>query len=110
MLKKESLWSRAARPVVSWLNFGKAKFPVEQKKVSPSDISATAVRMLAQSSDQTIRARAATLVGRFRASDPDKLKLIAEKRKVVLSGTPDLKAGHEIAQKTCLVCHKLHGE
>ncbi|HMC27266.1 MAG TPA: HEAT repeat domain-containing protein, partial [Verrucomicrobiae bacterium] len=83
---------------------------VEQKQVSPAEISATAVRMLAQSSDETIRTGAANAVGRFRASDPDKLKLIAEKRKVVLSGAPDLNAGHEIARKTCLVCHKLHGE
>jgi putative membrane-bound dehydrogenase-like protein len=83
---------------------------VEQKKVAPADISASAVRSLAQNGDTSIRERAGKLVGRYRASDADKLKLIAEKRKVVLSGTPNLQAGHEVAAKTCFVCHKLYGE
>jgi len=101
----------AAEVLVSRRPWAKALLSaVEQKDVSPGDISATAVRILAQNSDQTIRSRAATAVGRFRASDPDKLKLIAEKRKIVLSGKPDIQAGHDIAAKSCLVCHKLHGE
>jgi putative membrane-bound dehydrogenase-like protein len=83
---------------------------VEQKKVGPADISASAVRSLSQNADASIRERAAKLVGRYRASDADKLKLIAEKRKIVLTGAPNLQAGHEIAVKTCFVCHKLHGE
>jgi putative heme-binding domain-containing protein len=83
---------------------------VEKKQVAPSDVSATAVRMLAQNSDETIRQRAAKTIGRFRATDADKLKLIAQKKKVVLAETPDLESGHAVAQKTCLVCHKLHGE
>src|SRR5258705_429409 len=83
---------------------------VEQKKVGPADISASAVRSLAQNSDTSIRDRAMKLVGRYRASDGDKLKLIAEKRRVVLGGTPNLLAGREVAAKTCFVCHKLHGE
>jgi len=83
---------------------------VEKKELSPTDISATAVRMLAQNGDDNIRKRAAKSIGRFRASDSDKLKLIAQKKKVVLSGTADLNAGHEVAQKTCFVCHKLYGE
>jgi putative membrane-bound dehydrogenase-like protein len=83
---------------------------VEQKKVAAADISAGAVRSLSQYNEASIRDRAAQLIGRYRASDADKLKLIAEKRKVVLAGTPDLKAGYEVAKKTCFVCHKLHGE
>ncbi|MCI0743844.1 MAG: c-type cytochrome [Verrucomicrobia subdivision 3 bacterium] len=83
---------------------------VAEAKVSPTDISASAVRSLNQSSDASIRERASKLIGRYRASDADKLKLIAEKRKVALTGTPDLKAGYEVAKKTCFVCHKLHGE
>jgi putative membrane-bound dehydrogenase-like protein len=83
---------------------------VEQKKIEATDISAGAVRSLSQHSSASIRERAAQLVGRYRATDADKLKLIGEKRKAVLTGTPDLKAGYEVAQKTCFVCHKLHGE
>lgn len=83
---------------------------VEQKKVAPTDISASAVRSLSQNSDASLRERAAKLIGRYRATDFDKLQLIAAKRKVVLSGTPDLRAGLEVSRKTCFVCHKLHGE
>jgi putative membrane-bound dehydrogenase-like protein len=83
---------------------------VEQKKVASSDISAGAVRSLSQSSSAAIRERAANLIGRYRATDSDKLKLIADKRKIVLAGTPDLESGREVARKTCFVCHKLHGE
>jgi putative heme-binding domain-containing protein len=35
---------------------------------------------------------------------------MADKRKVVLAAQPDLKAGHEVAVRACLVCHKLYGE
>ncbi len=83
---------------------------VENKQVSPTDISATTIRSLAQNSDASIRERAAKAIGRFRASDTDKLKLIAGKRKVVLNGQPDINAGYEVARRVCFVCHKLHGE
>jgi putative membrane-bound dehydrogenase-like protein len=83
---------------------------VEQKKVAAADISASAVRSLSQNADASIRERAGKWVGRYRASDADKLKLIAEKRKVVLNGAPNLQAGREIAARTCFVCHKLHGD
>jgi putative heme-binding domain-containing protein len=63
-----------------------------------------------QSKDESIRNRAKKVIGRFRESEPDKLKLIAEKKKAVLNGPIDLKKGHEIAQKTCFTCHKLYGE
>jgi len=43
-----------------------------------------------QNSDVSIRERAAKAIGRFRASDADKLKLIAGKRKVVLAAQPDI--------------------
>ena len=28
----------------------------------------------------------------------------------MLAAEPDIAAGHEVAKKSCLVCHKLHGE
>jgi putative membrane-bound dehydrogenase-like protein len=83
---------------------------VEQKKVAPTDISASALRSFSQSSDTSIRERAAKVIGRYRPTDADRLKLIADKRKIVLAGAPDLNAGRAIAAKTCFVCHKLHGE
>ncbi|MDB6030747.1 MAG: rane-bound dehydrogenase domain protein [Verrucomicrobiales bacterium] len=83
---------------------------VEKKVVDPQDISATARRALARADDKTIGDNADRLLGRYRASSEDKLKLIAQKKKMILSGTPDLQAGHEVAKRTCFVCHKLHGE
>jgi putative heme-binding domain-containing protein len=35
---------------------------------------------------------------------------MAEKKHMILSSTPDVAAGHEIARKACFICHKLNGE
>ncbi|MDB6124850.1 MAG: putative rane-bound dehydrogenase [Pedosphaera sp.] len=83
---------------------------IETKGISPNEIPATVVRSLNQSSDDGIRQRAAQSIGRVRPADADKLKIIADKKKMILSAPADVKAGHEIAQKTCFVCHKLYGE
>jgi putative membrane-bound dehydrogenase-like protein len=83
---------------------------VDRKVVKPDDVSATARRALARSEDSTVRDHAERVLGRYRATGEDKLKLIAEKRKVVLAGEPDLKNGYEVAKRTCFVCHKLHGD
>lgn len=83
---------------------------VDQKTIAPEEVSATARRALARSDDPALRDEANRLLGRYRPPEADKLKLIAEKRKVVLAGTPDLNAGRAVAQATCFVCHKLHGE
>lgn len=83
---------------------------IEQRTISVSELSAPVIRALTRSNDDYVRNRAASVIGRVRDPSTDKLKLIAEKRKAVLEGPVDLKAGHEIAKKTCLTCHKLHGE
>src|SRR5439155_25123690 len=57
------------------------------------------------------RQRAAEVIGRIRPANADKQKIIAEKKRMIVVGSqPDLKAGHELTQKTCLTCHKLYGE
>ena len=83
---------------------------VEKKTVQPQDISATARRALARADDKTIADNSDRLLGRYRAPGADKLKLIADKKKIVLSGTADLNNGHEVAKRTCFVCHKLYSE
>ena len=83
---------------------------IEKKNISASDIPVTVVRNLIQSRDDQVRNRAKTVIGKFRESNPDKVKLIAEKKKVVLNGPIDLQKGREVAQRACLTCHKLHGE
>ena len=83
---------------------------VERKTVEPQDVSATARRALARADDKTIVDNADRLLGRYRAPGADKLKLIADKKKVVLSGASDARNGQEVARRTCFVCHKLYGE
>lgn len=83
---------------------------VQNKIISPNEISASVFRTLANYHDPKIDDRAHALLGRFRESSADKLKLIKEKRHMVLQENPDLNHGHEIAKKTCFVCHKLYGE
>lgn len=83
---------------------------VDQGQVKRGDLPPSVVRALAFSKDEAERTKAQKLFGRVNASSADKLKLIAAKRRVVVSGPVDLEAGHEIARRTCFVCHKLHGE
>jgi putative heme-binding domain-containing protein len=85
---------------------------LEQKRIPVSDIPATAVRAMTKSGDDygMLAKRAEKVFGRVRDADRDKLKVIVEKRKAVLTGTPDLAKGHEQAKAVCLTCHKLHGE
>ena len=83
---------------------------VERKTIAASDVPTTVIRTLFQSKDNSVRERAAKAIGHFHEPDADKLKSIAAKRRLVLNGPIDLSAGHEVATKTCLVCHKFHGE
>jgi len=84
---------------------------VESKTISREELPLSAIRSLGESKDDFIRQRATQVIGRIRPADADKQKIIEAKKKMVLSGGPaDLQAGHEIAKKTCFVCHKLYGE
>ncbi len=85
---------------------------IEQEKIPTSDIAATAIRALTKSDADfgMLAKRAEKVFGRVRDEDRDKLKIIADKRKVALAGAPDLARGRAVTQTACLVCHKLHGE
>jgi len=84
---------------------------LESKTISPQELPLTAIRSLGESKDDFIRQRATQVIGRIRPADADKQKIIEQKKKMILSGgPPDLQAGHEIAKKTCFVCHKFYGE
>ncbi len=101
----------AAEVLVTRVKWARALLAgADRKVVSPADFSATARRALAKSSDSTVVDQADRLLGRYRATGDDKLKLIAEKRKVVFAAAPDLKNGHEVAKRACYVCHKLYSE
>lgn len=98
VLVTRSKWSRALMAAL------------ENKVADPQDVSATARRALAKSPDATVVDHANRILGKYRASGDDKLKLIADKRKIVLAEQGDLKVGYEVAKRTCFVCHKLYGE
>ncbi len=83
---------------------------VKSGEIKRGDVPPTVVRNLAGHRDASIKALATDVFGRVQATSAEKLKLIAEKRKVVSNGTIDLAAGHEVAKRTCFVCHKMYGE
>jgi putative membrane-bound dehydrogenase-like protein len=83
---------------------------IETKTIFPNEIPATVIRTLSENSNDAIRQRAAQDIGRVRPADADKQKIIAAKKEMILAGKADLEAGHELAKKTCFVCHKLYGE
>ena len=84
---------------------------IESKQINAIELPISAVRALGDSKDDFVRQRAAQAIGRVRPANADKQKIIEEKKAMILKGgPPDLKAGHELAKKTCFVCHKLNGE
>ena len=86
---------------------------VQTNAIRTTELPVTAVRSLAGSKDQTVRQRAAQVIGRVRPTAADRQQLIAQKRRMIQNPDnppPDLQAGHEVAKQVCLVCHKLNGE
>ncbi len=83
---------------------------IEKGDVKRGELPPTVIRGLLTSKSDGERDKAVELFGRYKASGADKLKLIADKRRVVAAGPVDLNAGREVARKTCLACHKFHGE
>ncbi len=83
---------------------------VERGDVKRGDIPPTVVRTLATSGSEKERAKAEQVFGKVRATSAEKLKLIDAKRKVVGTGPIDLAKGHEVARRTCFVCHKMYDE
>jgi putative membrane-bound dehydrogenase-like protein len=98
VLVTRSKWSRALMAAI------------DQKVADPQDVSATARRALANSPDSTVVDQANRLLGKYRATGQDKLKLIAEKRTLALAAQGDAQNGHEVAKRVCFVCHKLYSE
>ncbi|HAM70854.1 MAG TPA: dehydrogenase, partial [Verrucomicrobiales bacterium] len=78
--------------------------------VKRGDVPPTVVRKLATHGEPVVRQLAEEVFGRFTASSEEKLRLIAAKRKAVTQGPIDLEAGHEVARKTCFICHAMYGE
>ncbi len=83
---------------------------IKASRIAASDLGPAALRNLLNNRDQETREQARSTIGRFRESGADKAALVAAKRRIALSGEPDLAAGRDLTQRNCLVCHKLHNE
>ncbi len=83
---------------------------VQAGTVKRGDIPPTVVRKLATHNEPVVRLEAEKIFGKFTASSEEKLKLIAAKRRMVIQGPIDLEAGHEVARRTCFICHVMYGE
>ena len=116
LLEKWAGLSPSVRSAVAELctTRGNWKWPfyraVESGAVKRGDLPPTVIRALATSQNVNERDKAVQIFGKVQASSAEKLKLIAAQRKVVIAGPVDIAAGHEVAKKTCFICHKLHGE
>ena len=78
--------------------------------VKRGDVPPTVIRNLSTHRNDIVRLMAQEAFGKFNAAGADKLKLIADKRRIVVQGPIDLEAGHQVAKRACLICHLLHGE
>ncbi len=101
----------AAQMATTRWNWNWALFnAIDRGDIKRGDVPPTVVRALVTSKSNGERNKAEQIFGKFRATGADRLKLIAEKKKMVSEGAVDVAAGYEVAKKTCLVCHKMHGE
>ena len=85
---------------------------VEGKKIAPSDVSADIVRSMMNLNDPAIEKQIGAVWGIARRTPAEKLKLIAETKKMVLAkpqAAVDLWHGRAMFQKTCAQCHMLYG-
>lgn len=75
-----------------------------------ADLHPSMIRTLARYDEPLLREWFQRVIGRYRETDTDKAKLIAEKRQVVLRGEVNFQVGRELARRNCLNCHMLNGE
>ncbi len=83
---------------------------VERGDVKRGDLPPSVIRTLVNDKGDAERAKAEHLFGKVRGTPAEKLKLIAEKRGIVVNGPVDVAAGQEVARKSCLICHLMYGE
>jgi putative membrane-bound dehydrogenase-like protein len=82
------------------------------KQVPAADVSAEVVRQLRNLKDADLEKRIGEVWGTVRITPADRLKLIAQYRKMLTApyqGAPDLALGRAMFVKTCSQCHTLFG-
>lgn len=83
---------------------------IQAKKVVASELPTTVIRSLFNHNNEWFRNRARKAIGSFNSISQDRLKVFDEKRRVVVSGEVDLEKGKLVAERSCLICHKLYGK
>ncbi len=104
--KKDALNTLAARPTYARELIG----AVGAGKIPARDVSADIVRQLRNLHDDQLETQIAKVWGVLRDSPQDKLKRIAELRKIVekaYAGAPDLSHGRALFTQACAQCHTL---
>jgi putative membrane-bound dehydrogenase-like protein len=106
--KRDVLNTLAARPA-----YAKALLDaMAAKQVPAADVSADVVRQLRNLKDADLEKRIGEVWGTIRSTPADRLKLIAQYRKMLTApyqGAPDLALGRAMFVKTCSQCHTLFG-
>jgi putative membrane-bound dehydrogenase-like protein len=102
----------ALNTLASRASYGKALVDaVAAKQIAVKDISADVVRQLRNLGDNALQQRIADLWGIVRITPADRLKLMADWRKVITTSTKtaDVSLGRAVYAKTCQQCHILFG-
>lgn len=105
--KRDALNTLASRPV-----YGKALMEaVAAKAIPTTDVPAEIIRQLRNLSDKDLDQRISEVWGLVRTTPAERLKLIADwKRKLLSPGpSPDLALGRAVFGKACQQCHMLYG-
>jgi putative heme-binding domain-containing protein len=104
----DALNTLAARP-----SYAKALLDaIAKKEIASSDVSADIVRQLRNLKDKDVSARINDVWGVLRDSPAERLKAIADTRKMILNppaNPADVALGRAIFNKSCYQCHTLFG-
>ena len=106
--KRDALNTLASRP-----NYAKALLDaIGNKKVATADVSADIIRQIGNLKNADLDKRVGEVWGIVRTTPADRLKMIADYRKLLQTPTPvkpDLAHGRAVFAKTCQQCHTLYG-
>ncbi len=82
---------------------------IKAGKISAGGFPVSIRRQLATGSDKAVSKHAIEVLGIWQEVDENLKAVIAAKRKACLEGEPDIAAGKQIFQTTCMVCHTFYG-
>ncbi|HIL68335.1 MAG TPA: dehydrogenase, partial [Verrucomicrobia bacterium] len=107
-VKRATLDALASRP--EWTQ--KLLESMQAGRIATGELPVTVVRRLINHRDDSIRKLAVSIIGRFQEQDAGIEKRIHSKKLMIIESSAEINmdAGRQLAETTCLVCHKLHGK